>query len=196
MRTVLTGEVHTGKTTVCRAVVHLARQRGWCVRGILTPPILGTDGQRLGVAVVDLESGEQRTLAQCRTAVGSEATSATWSGPQVGDYDFDAGAVEWGQDVVLRAIGATYDLLMIDEIGRLELEQGIGFHQVLDALAARSAPRNVTQRRAGHILLVVRKPLLATLRQRLPSFRHLTFEVTVDNRDTLAREIIGRLFPQ
>jgi nucleoside-triphosphatase THEP1 len=182
MRAVLTGEVHTGKTTVCRAVVHLARQRGYCVRGILTPP--------------DLDSGEQRTLARCRSAVCGVAASPGWSGPQVGDYDFDGGAVEWGQDVVLRAIGATYNLLVVDEIGRLELEQGIGFHEVLNALTASTVPRHVTQRQGGHILLVVRKPLLPTLRQRLPSFKYVTFEVTVGNRDTIAREIIRRLFPK
>ena len=45
---VLTGEVHVGKTTVCRAVVHLARQRGYCVRGILTTADPRRTGQRLG----------------------------------------------------------------------------------------------------------------------------------------------------
>jgi nucleoside-triphosphatase THEP1 len=187
---VLTGEVHTGKTTVCRGVVHLARQRGYCVRGILTPPILDAHGQRLGVAVVDLNSGEQRTLARCRSTVSGTAPDANWNGPRVGDYYFDAGALQWGQDVIVQAIATTYDLLVVDEIGRLELEQSTGFHQALDALGARTA-----QLIAGHSLLVVRKPLLPTFRLRTPNFKFVTFEVTVENRDTVAAEIIECLFP-
>jgi nucleoside-triphosphatase THEP1 len=188
--TVLTGEVHVGKTTVCRAVVHLARQRGYCVRGILTPPILDDRGQRLGVAVVDLTSGEQRILARYRSAISGTAPGVKRSGPRVGDYHFDAGALQWGQELIFQAIAANYDLLVVDEIGRLELEQGTGFSQVLDALA-RTAQSIAT----GNHLLVVRKPLLPAFRVRLPDFNFVSFEVTLGNRDTVAPEIVERLFP-
>jgi nucleoside-triphosphatase THEP1 len=186
---VLTGEVHVGKTTVCRAVVHLARQRGYCVRGILTPTILDDQGQRLGIAAVDLASGEQRPLARSCSAISGMAQDVNCSGPRVGDYCFDVGALQWGQDVIVQAIGASYDLLVVDEIGRLELEQSTGFSQALDLLAGTTA-----QPIAGHTLLVVRKPLLPAFRLHLPDFKFVTFEVTVDNRDTIAPEIIQRLF--
>ena len=41
----------------------------------------------------------------------------------------------------------------------------------------------------------MRKPLLPAFRLRLPDLGFVTFEVTVDNRDTIASEIIERLFP-
>jgi nucleoside-triphosphatase THEP1 len=187
---VLTGEVHIGKTTVCRAVVQLARQRGYCVCGILTPSILDDRGRRLGVAVMDLTSGEQRILARCRLAVAEPVPGLSGSGPRVGDYYFDAGALQWGQEVIVQAIAATCDLLVVDEIGRLELEQGTGFSQALDALAARTA-----QSIGGHTLLVVRKPLLPAFRVRLHDLNLVSFEVTMGNRDIAASEIVERLFP-
>jgi nucleoside-triphosphatase THEP1 len=186
---ILTGEVHVGKTTVCRAVVHLARQRGHCVRGILTPPIVDDQGRRLGVSVVDLTSGEQRMLARCRSAVPGLAPGVNWSGPRLGDYYFDIGALQWGQEVIVQAIAANCDLLVVDEIGRLELEQSAGFSDALDLLAARTA-----QPIAGHRLLVVRRPLLPKFRRRLPDFESVMFEVTMNNRNALASEIIERLF--
>jgi nucleoside-triphosphatase THEP1 len=190
MDAVLTGEVHAGKTTVCRAVVHLARQRGHCVRGILMPAMFDDQGERLGVAAVDLASGEQRILARCCSAISATAAAVGCNGPEVGDYCFDAGALQWGQEVIVRAIAARYDLLIVDEIGRLELERDTGFKQALDMLAARSH-----QPPGGHSLLVVRKPLLPMLRLRLPKLDLITFELTMDNRDTVASEIFERLFP-
>lgn len=172
---VLTGEVHVGKTTICRAVVDLARQRGYCVRGILTPPIFDHEGQRLGVAIVDLASGEQRTLARVDRDFG---------GPPVGPYHFDPAVLHWGQDSIARAIAVGCDLLVVDEIGRLELEQNTGFDQVLDLWATSVVPRS---------LLVVRTVLLDAFRRRVLELDYIAFEITVDNRDAAPAEIAQRL---
>ena len=173
---VLTGDVHIGKTTVCQAVVDLARQRRYCVRGILTLPILDKKGQRLGLDVLDLSDGKQRKLAR----VGQD-----FGGPSVGPYHFDPAALQWGGDVIARAIAVGCDLLVVDEIGRLELEQNTGFSQVLELLATNVVPRS---------LLVVRTVLLDAFRRRLPGLEYITFEVTVDNRDVIPAEIAQGLF--
>lgn len=173
---VLTGEVHIGKTTVCRTVADLAVQRGYCVRGILTPPILDENGVRLGIEVVDLASGERRELARTDRDLG---------GPRVGPYRFDRVALQWAQDAVARAIAEGGDLLIVDEIGRLELEQDNGFNQILDLLETSIMLRS---------LLVVRATLLDAFRRRLPQLEFITFELTQDNRDTLSLEITQRFF--
>ena len=183
---VLTGEVHVGKTTVCRAVVHLAQQRGYCVRGILTTPIFSETGQRLGFTLFNLATAEQRELAR---------VDRDYGGPSVGPYHFDLVALQWGQDIIAQAIAAGCDLLVVDEIGRLELEQNTGFRHVLDLLSTSVAPQSPAQPLAGHRLLVVRKPLLQAFRLRLPDLKSVTFEATMDNRDTIAPEIVERLFP-
>ncbi len=172
---VLTGQVHIGKTTVCRAVADWARQRGYSVCGILTPPILDESGARLGIEALDLASGERRELARVDRDRG---------GPHVGAYHFNPIALQWGQDVMARAIAEGCDLLIVDEIGRLELEQNRGFNLVLDFLATSAVPRS---------LLVVRTVLLDAFCRRLPNLEFLTLEVTEANRDALPLEIVRRL---
>lgn len=183
---VLTGKVHIGKITVCRAVADLARQRGYCVRGILTPPILDKNGVRLGIEVMDLASGERRVLARrSGPDVGEARLEGDFVGPRVGPYHFDPEALQWGQDVVARAIAVGCDLLIVDEIGRLELEQNRGFNHVLHLLETSIVPRS---------LLVVRATLLDAFRRRLLELEFITFEVTEDNLHTLPLEITQRFF--
>jgi nucleoside-triphosphatase THEP1 len=182
---VLTGEVHIGKTTVCRAVAELTRERGYCVRGILTPPILDPKGRRLGIEAIDLASGERRELARVWRGRRKQEEDWNWDGPQMGPYFFDPAVLEWAHDAIARGIALDCDLLIIDEIGRLELEQGLGFSQVLDLLGTSIVVRS---------LLVVRASLLEAFHQRLPSLEFVTFIVTPDNRADLAAEIAQRLF--
>ncbi|MGQ9492961.1 MAG: nucleoside-triphosphatase [Anaerolineae bacterium] len=192
MIAILTGQVHIGKTTVCRTVADLVRQRGYCVHGILTPPILNEKGERLGIEVLDVATGERRVLArvvqlrdQQRPSCNLSSSAEEYPGPHIGPYCFDPEALQWGQDVIARAIGTGCDLLIVDEIGRLELEQNSGFIRVLDLLGTSIVPR---------YLLVVRDTLLNAFHQRLPQLEFITFTVTVDNRHTLPMEITQKLF--
>ena len=108
---ILTGAVHVGKTTVCHTLVGLLRSSGYRVQGILTPPILDSRGARLGIAIVNLADGEQRELARVDRKLG---------GPQVGPYSFDAEMLQWGCETIAAAITARCDLLVVDEVGRME----------------------------------------------------------------------------
>lgn len=173
---VLTGEVHVGKTTVCRAVADLAHERGYCVGGILTTPIFSPTGQRVGLTLFDLTTAGQRILARVDEGYG---------GPSVGPYHFDPAALQWGQGILARAIAVGCDLLVVDEIGRLELEQNTGFNQVLDLLVTSVVPRS---------LLVVRGALLDAFRRRLPGLSYITSEVTTANRNAVPAEVTRRLF--
>jgi nucleoside-triphosphatase THEP1 len=175
---VLTGQVHSGKTTVCRKVARLIRQRGYCVGGILTLPILDRRGLRLGLQSFDLKSGDQRELARI---------DRDWGGPCAGPYNFDPVALQWGEEVIIHAIASGCDLLILDEIGRLELEQDTGFSRVLPFLSSSALLRS---------LLVIRATLLEAFRRRMPEFDFTPFEVTLSNRDTLHIEIAQCLFPR
>ncbi len=191
---VLTGAVHIGKTTICQAVADLVQERGYCVRGILTPPILDEKGKRLGIEVLDLATGEHRVLARVwREAEHAVPASKGWeltvggnfAGPQVGIYQFDPAALQWGREAVSRAIAVGCDLLIVDEIGRLELVRNEGFHQVLRLLQTSIVLRS---------LLVVRFELLDRFRAHMPDLEFITFEVTAANRHVLPFEITERLF--
>lgn len=172
----LTGDIQVGKTTVCQGVVELARRWGYHPKGLLTPPIFDEDGAKMGIELVDIDSGERRVLARAGCDLG---------GPQVGRYSFDAEALAWGRSILDRAIGAGCDLLVVDEIGYLELEQNRGFSAVLKDLQVRALPRTI---------IVVRSSLVEKLHQLLPQVDFVTFTVTEENRDDVPLAIAERVF--
>jgi len=119
-----------GKTTVCQAVADLTRRRGYRPGGVITPALYSSHGAKLGFEAVDVGSGERWPLARTDQETG---------GPRVGPYSLDPAGLARALKVLERAISAGCDLLMVDEIGPLELEQGEGFAPILDLL--RSSPR-------------------------------------------------------
>lgn len=171
----VTGRIGVGKTTVCQRVVELARERGYSVGGLLTPPIFGQDGSKVGIAIVDVQRGARRTLALVGEDLG---------GPLLGKYSFDAEALRWGCEVLDRASREGCDLFVVDEIGRLELERGEGFVRALAILEANLLPRT---------LVVVRESLLDAFERRLPRIAMAKFEVTEVNRQHIAQDIADHL---
>jgi nucleoside-triphosphatase len=169
----ISGPIGIGKTTVCLRVIEAARQAGLVVGGILTPAILDENGVKSGIAIVDLATGERRLLAR----IGEYP-----QGLRLGKYTFDPETLTWGCDILRRERDA--DLLVIDEIGRLELEQNGGFVCALDILAERNARRSLT---------IVREALLPALRARLPQLSFAEFWVNEENRSALPAEIIAYL---
>ncbi|MGD2206958.1 MAG: nucleoside-triphosphatase [Anaerolineae bacterium] len=164
----LTGPVGVGKTTVAERVVSLAQRRGLTCGGLLAPAMKTS----AGIWGVDVRNGERRVLARVDRDLG---------GPTVGPYSFDQASLEWAVSVVERAIGAC-DLLVVDEIGKLELWRGIGLAPLLPLLSAGETSR---------ALVVVRDSLLTELQARLGSIQQIVFEVSQENREEIPGHILG-----
>ncbi len=179
----LTGERQVGKTTVCRQVAELARGLGYGPAGVLAPALLDEDGFPLAYHALLVSGGEQRLLAQANGDLGG-VLSLSKGGPRTGRYSFDADVFSWVVGGLRGAISQGCDLLIVDEIGPLELEQGKGLAPLLSDLSAGGMP----------LLLVVRPELVERLQRRLPEISFRTFTVTQDNRQTLADAIIKELF--
>jgi nucleoside-triphosphatase THEP1 len=171
----LTGAVGVGKTTIAERVVGLARRHGLTYGGLMAPALMNSCGQKVGIWGVDLRTAERRILARTDRELG---------GPAVGPYFFDAPALAWSVGVVEQAIGAC-DFLVVDEIGKLELWQGVGLAPILPRLAAGEARR---------ALVLVRGFLLAELQSSLGPVEQLVFEVTPENRAGLPAHILERLY--
>lgn len=170
----LTGPVGVGKTTIARRAVDLARSRGAACGGLLAPALLDGCGQKVGIWGVDAGSGERRLLAR---------TEADLGGPSVGPYSFSAQALAWGVTVIGQALGRC-DLVVVDEIGKLELWQDAGLAPVLPWLAAG---------RAGRALVVVRDSLLTDAQQRLGPAQQTVFWTDLENRDEMPARIVAQL---
>ncbi len=171
----LTGPVGVGKTTVAERVVGLARRQGYACGGLLAPAMMSRCGQKVGVWGVDVGSGERRVLARTDRDLG---------GPSVGPYSFEAGALDWAVAVIDRAL-APSDLLVVDEIGKLELWHGTGLASILPRLAAGETKRS---------LVVVRDFLLADLQARLEPVEQMVFQVDRGNWSQLASGILEALW--
>ncbi|MCL7453522.1 MAG: nucleoside-triphosphatase [Anaerolineae bacterium] len=170
----LTGPVGIGKTTVAERLVGLCRRQGVRCGGLLAPPIKNSCGQKAGIWGVDISSGERRILARTDRDLGGAA---------VGPYSFDAGALAWAVSVIEQAMGSC-DLLIVDEIGKLELWQGQGLAPLLPRLAAGEAER---------ALILVRDSLLEELQARFPAGSQAVFQATEGNRGQLPGQILATL---
>ncbi len=162
---IVTGDVHVGKTTAVRKALLRLRQMNCRIAGFVTWPVVDESASRLGITIEDLCSGVRRILAR---------TDQNLGGPGVGPYSFDPEALRWGDQLVLDALDHGCDLLVIDEIGRLELQLDSGFQRTLSTLTRPGLPSTV---------LVVRQSLLPRLHSRVPQFKAVTLCVDLANRD-------------
>ncbi len=173
---VVTGPIGIGKTTICGHVIRSAQALGYVVRGVLTPVLYDERGKKIGIAICDIATGAERVLAR----VSEDEQRRT-----VGMYAFDQGALEWGQRILENAPREGCDLLVVDEVGPLELHRGGGFAVTLALVRQNAVPRS---------LVIVREALLQVYQQQLGGVLITSFYVTAANRDRMPGEIISHLF--
>jgi nucleoside-triphosphatase len=164
---ILSGERGTGKSTVCQRLAGLARSRGRACAGIIT--LSRHDDVR---DVLDVASGAVRRL----TIEGDGQPAVL-----LGRFRFAADTLAWGAQVLEQALPC--DLLIVDELGPLEIERGEGWHRALDVLASEGYRLAV---------VVVRPGLVEQVLDRIPA-RATTVVVTLENRDHLPTELLERL---
>lgn len=145
---VLTGGRGAGKTRWCEALARAARGAGLSARGLLSPPVLA-GGEKTGIDLLDLSTGERRRLAE-RARVDLPGTAGL-------GWRFRPEALEAG-NALLGSVEAC-DLLLVDELGPLEFVRGSGFIAAFGLLDAR---------RFGLAIVVVRPALVGAARARWP----------------------------
>jgi nucleoside-triphosphatase THEP1 len=131
----LTGDRQSGKTSVCRRLAEAAGARGLSVAGIVAPAIV-REGRCVGYEVVDL-------------ATGRSAVLATIEGPgveQVGPFHFTAEGLAVGRAALEHAAALPDALVIVDEVGPLELSGG-GWAKQLPSVASRLGVTLLTVRR-------------------------------------------------
>ncbi|MCL6431745.1 MAG: nucleoside-triphosphatase, partial [Anaerolineae bacterium] len=99
-----------------------------------------------------------------------------------GPHIFDPAAFAWATERVRRALDGGPALVIIDEIGPIELEMGGGFAPLLGPVANCAVPA----------LLVVRQSLRQALAQRLGQ-PPAVFWVTESTRERLPQDILAAL---
>jgi len=171
----ITGFRGTGKTTLCLHLAAAAQKAGWKVSGLASPPVY--DGQvRSAIEVQNLASGERKTLAVRRSEVQGDAT-----GIHTRNWQFDPQVLAWGNQVLKASVPT--DLLVVDELGTLELEHGQGWKAGIDA---------VESRQYAVALVVIRSELLAQALVRWPDADIVEIDTPEDSSrkaETLTRQL-------
>jgi nucleoside-triphosphatase THEP1 len=180
MIALVTGEVGCGKTTVCGRVIELLQKKKMIVGGILAPARLGDGGSKTGIDAVDVATGERRPLAK----------RVTDGGETIGTYTFDPATLTWAIKRLVAATAgpvlvSTSYVLVVDEIGPLELVRKDGFAAILGSLAN---PDTVP-----HALVIVRQAFVDTLTERLDRSDVRQFRVEEHNREHLPAKIAALL---
>jgi nucleoside-triphosphatase len=159
VRLLVVGKPGSGKTNWCREYIEWRREAGSSVGGILCPGI-EKQGQRVGSNVVNLLTGEEAPFARLpryRSFKGGE---------RIGDYTISRHGILFACAAIERAIGNKCDLIVIDEVGPLELS-GKGLMPAVESALA--SPANV--------LIVVRTSLKGALQRHFPDYE---FAVVAD----------------
>lgn len=172
----LTGQLQAGKTTVCELTLALLRERGMQPAGVVTVSRDAGNGERPSLDVVDVTTGERQALADYRP--GSSL---------LGNYLFHERALRWGLAILQKAVAEKRELLVVDEVGWLELWLRDGWAWALGPL---SSPAKVPR-----ALLVVRQEVLEEMAERLGRDDLVCVTVSQDNRDDLPHRLADLICP-
>jgi nucleoside-triphosphatase THEP1 len=108
---VISGDTGSGKTTQLIELIKLLKENNKTVSGIIAHGLLES-GQRTGFDIEDLSSGKIMPLCRAEKMVDHVE--------QTGKFSFSKSGIEFGK----KALSVKSDLLVIDEIGPLELAGG------------------------------------------------------------------------
>jgi nucleoside-triphosphatase THEP1 len=159
---IVTGPIGIGKTTVCAKVIDITRKQGYSCGGIIT-----YKNQKNDIIIEDIQTGETRTLASINNV---------YKGPRTTKYSFNTEGIDFGVQAINR--GITSDLLLVDELGQLEL-RGQGFAHIIEQIAVG---------KVKNCIMIIRKELLPSFLPQLGTTISV-FETTIENRNQIPNEI-------
>lgn len=166
----ITGLPGAGKTLTLVSVIEKLRESGYTIGGMINEPVMD-NRHRVGFTVRDIMTGECEVFAH--NDMGSRVV--------VGKMGIDIAVLE---DIGVRAIRtacADCDIIVIDEVGRMEVESPAFVSAVKEALDM-GKPMILTLHKKS------RNPLLQDIRRR-DDVRIL--EVTPTNRSLLPFKIVS-----
>lgn len=157
----VTGEVRQGKTTFTGELVKILREKGIRTGGFLATGI-HTHGQRTGFNLVDLKT--DREIPLCSTTPDENRI-------RYGRYYFDPRAFEEGRQLLTPDNLQDCDLVILDEVGPLELNNQ-GWNESIEQLCSAKKPLQ---------LWVIRKSLVKAASRKWNTANLYVFDISEDS---------------
>ncbi|MEN4018149.1 MAG: NTPase [Methanobacterium sp.] len=167
----ITGRPGVGKTTVLKRIKNSLEEEGYHIGGIICPEIK-EGGIRVGFSIIDLANKRKGILSHIKC-----------KGPKVGKYKVNLKDLnEIGVPAIENALKRS-DYVMVDEIAPMELHSKEFQKAVEKAFDDEKPVLAVIHRKSTH-------PFISGIKIRDDL---LEFEVTLENRDLLHKEILNIL---
>lgn len=165
----ITGRPGIGKTTVLLKTIEELKAKGHNVGGMISREVR-QEGTRVGFEIVDLKTGERGWLAHVNQPTG----------PRVSKYRVNLNDLVTIGVKAIQAALTEADLIVIDEIGSMELFSQDFKQAVKDAV-------NSSKLILGVIHHIARDPLIEAIRKREDAE---IFQVTFENRSRVHNILI------
>lgn len=180
MNLLIVGDPRSGKTSWCREYIDWVRGQGISAGGILSPEVC-ENGERLGFDVTDLTTGKRIPYARL------SSNDSFREGERVGPYTIEHDAILFARRAIQRAIDSECDLVVIDEVGPLEL-RGKGLMPAVE----------LTLSSALNVLIVVRSSLREAVQRYFfkSEFATVICSTTFDLDDSLLHTSYGGMRPR
>ncbi len=156
----VSGERGSGKTQVCTGLAQLLSLYGEDLAGLISPAVF-VEGRKTAIEAYDLRSQQRRHLAWLRNGEATAVMTREWA--------FDADVLAWGDTVLRGAVPC--GVLIVDELGPLEFDEGRGWMAGLAVLDGREYRMAVA---------TIRPALLPAAQNRWPGARVHTLESSDD----------------
>jgi nucleoside-triphosphatase THEP1 len=152
------------------------RGTGLKIGGVVSPPVFNDGDEKIGFQGEDILTGEQWDLGR---------SNGSLDGPRLGPWSFSNEGFRLGISAIRGAINSRVDLVVLDEIGPLELIRGEGYAEILPELT--SAPVEI-------LILVLRQNLIDLIvSQYFQNNQPEVVEVTRENRQILPYELVKKI---
>jgi len=168
---IITGDIHQGKTSVAQSVVSMLIEKGIRIGGFLA---IGKDidGVRTGFSIKEIDSGETMLLCSIEEDENSVKT---------GHYYFNEAAMKWGDTILAPENLDSKELVVVDELGPLELE-GKGWSAAIE---------KVCEQKSLPHLWIVRKSIVGKIARKWNVGNIYVFDIAVDTPDDIAGKLIN-----
>ncbi len=117
-----------GKSAFCQRLIQAARRRGADVAGVFSPAVFALDATgrvtRTAIEVEHIRTSERRLLATASPQAGFDLRMGRWW--------FNPQTAHWADEALAKSCPC--DVLIVDEIGPLELVRGEGWQHAITAL--------------------------------------------------------------
>lgn len=120
---IITGPCQVGKTRFCSHLIQQAQSQDLQIAGLICPPVY-IGQQKTTITIENLKTQQNRNLATARTSETQGLLTERWV--------FDEDVLAWGNQVLAETEGC--DLLLVDELGPLEFNRGLGWQNGLHAI--------------------------------------------------------------